>query len=58
MGERRGTVCELLSTDLPVELEVVLLKEIRRRRGRKSRFCRFPYLSLKGRSSDAGVLFR
>ena len=26
-----------------------------RRRGRKSRFCRFPYLSLAGRSSDAGV---
>ena len=24
----------------------------------KTRFCRFPYLSLKGRSSDAGVLFR
>ena len=27
MGERRGTVCELLSTDIPVELKVVLLKE-------------------------------
>ena len=50
-------VYELLSVDLPVELQVVLLKKKKKKRT-KTWFCRFPYLSLTGRSSDAGVRFR
>ena len=56
MGERRGTVCELLSTDQSSCRS--FLKKKKKKKRTKTRFCRFPHLSLTSRSSDAGVLFR
>ena len=34
-----------------------LLKKKKKKKMMKSRFCRFPYLTLTGRSSDARILY-
>ena len=55
MGARSSLVSESWSQDLPVEL--YLVKKKKNKKMKKSRFCRFPYLTLTGRSSNAGVLY-
>ena len=50
MGARSSLVSESCSRDIPV------LRIKKKKNMTKSRFCRFPYLTLVGRSSDAGIL--
>ena len=52
MGELSSLVSESWSQDLAVKLQVVYLKKMMT----NPRSCRFPYLTLTGRSSDSGIL--